>query len=64
MKDQQNLIQPSATDFEEASLEWSKIHHKTSEQMQHLTDGETAQCYLLARDYALLRWRHGTTVKD
>lgn len=64
MKEHQEPIQPSATDFEEASLEWSKIHHKTSEQMQHLTDGETAQCYLLAREYALLRWRRGTNVKD
>lgn len=63
MKDQQNLIQPSATDFEEASLEWSKIHRKTSEQMAYLTDGETAQCYLLAREFAQLRRRKGTQVK-
>ena len=58
MKENQESIQPSATDFEEASLEWSKIHHKTSQQMQHLTDAETAECYLLARAYAMLRrWK-------
>jgi hypothetical protein len=58
MREDQEPIQPSATDFKEASLEWSKIHHKTSEQMQHLTDAETAECYLLARAYAMLRrWK-------
>jgi hypothetical protein len=48
-------IQPTAIDFEAASLEWAKQHGKTKEQMQHLTDEETAECYLLAQTYALVR---------
>ena len=64
MKDHQEPIQPSATDFEEASLEWSKIHGKTSEQMQHLTDTQTAECYLLAREYARLRHWKAPKAKD
>jgi hypothetical protein len=53
--DQDQII---AADIEAARLTWGKLHHKTPEQMEHLTAEELAECYLLARDYAMMRrWK-------
>ena len=57
-------IQPTAADFEEARRTWGKLHGKTPEQMEHLTDGELAECFLLARDYALMRRWKATKAED
>ena len=55
MNGQQKPIQPTEADVAAATLEWSKKHGKTTEQMQHLTVEESGDCYRLAQAYALMR---------